>query len=267
MKFFNFIEYFKRLKLLKPPGEGKTYVRGDYSTDSLDNLARRAVDKSLSRVLSNMRGFDAGSVFPNYAGYLGSPMQGAESEDMRAIMDSGYTMTEVDVDALQRYYAANMICYAVRRYRFARYNDCDFVADVTSRREYLTTAVDMLSLACEIYGFSPQYALKKFAQNPKGLLTAKANGNPYKYEDFQNIFYREIRDLLRAMSYARGTGTWYSPFEEWNDLIYECFTLMFRMLYSADEKFFLQKCGQVYKAWGIKLRGECADEEVPDALR
>ena len=72
---------------------------------------------------------------------------------------------------------------------------------------------------------------------------------------------------MRAMSYARGTGTWYSPFEEWNDLIYECFTLMFRMLYSADEKFFLQKCGQVYKAWGIKLRGECADEEVPDALR
>lgn len=267
MKFFNFIEYFKKLKLLKPHGEGQTYVRGGYTTDSIDNLARRAVDKSMSRILSNMRGFDAGSVFPSYAGYLGSPMNGTESEDMRAIMDSGYTMTEVDVDALRKYYAANMICYAMRRYHFARYNSRDFVVDVASRREYLTAAVDMLSLACEIHGFSPQYALKKFAENPRGLLKVKENGNPYKYEDFQNLFYRAIRDLLRAMTYARGTGTWYSPLEDWNDLTDECLTLMFRMLYSADKDFFLKKCGQVYKSWGIKLRGECADEEVPDALR
>lgn len=256
-KPFDFIRCFDRLGFLKPSGESKIEIRGGFSATSVDWLARRAVDNALSRVLFNIRGFDVGSVFPSYASYLSEPV--VQSDDARKVLDSGYMTVESDVISAQRYYAANMICYAMRRYALAKSTvNKNVETDIEFRRTYLDNALEFLSLACERNGFSMQAALKRFAKNKDGHFTVT------EYDAVQNLFYKELRDLLRVMTDIRMTNGVSSPA---HDRLYDVIALMYKMTYNVDKEWFMFRCGHIYRMWGIKLRGECDFCEIPDAMR
>lgn len=261
IKPYDYLKDFRWLRLVSnEQREGYCErIRDGLFTPDKRELVARCLGTALSRILSNVRGFDTGRNGAEYFSYL-------SDSDNRESSDIPFLQNESDICAAQRYYGANIVCQCVRSYRKACNAVFGYGVDAGRdlvRFSYMKTALTTLDALCEQSGVSLQGALKRFAEKPTANFN---NGFNMPYVTAQNLFYRTIRDFLREMN-------WYNflPVQDYGyklqNLAHECISLLYIMCYSNDRAAFRGVCRNIYRNWGIKLRGEWSEIEIPDVFK